>query len=226
MAIPLQNAGVLGVGITYVSFSKIEAMDSAGNLLGDIKPYNAAASVCYGWKMGDLSLGAGAKFIRQDYDTDKGTGIALDGGLMYSTDKKLTVGFSILNLGPKTKVGDVKNKLPLDVRGGVGYRMNSNFLCGLDAEKPEDGDMRIHMGAEYNLGKSLTARIGYQSLKDVGITAGAGFKSEVGNVSEDEWGQSAATTGDRNKMILSIDYAYVSYGNLDATHRISAGLKF
>ena len=40
-----KNMGSLGMTLTYVTFGEMEKMDSAGNYLGEMVPYNMAVAV-------------------------------------------------------------------------------------------------------------------------------------------------------------------------------------
>jgi len=221
---PVSKTASIGIGVTYVTFDKIESMDGSGNSLGMIKPTNMAAAVYYSEKLQDIIVGGGIKFIKQDYVAEKGNAYAVDGGILYKMSDNLSLGAAVFNLGPKAKLGDASNKLPSNIRGGIGYKLSKNVTIGCDAEKPVDLDTRIHIGCEYELSRSLVARVGYQSLKDIGLTAGVGLRSEMTTTEDETWGQ--ASEPKKTSYMISIDYAYVSYANLDATHRISAGIKF
>ncbi|MDO8735064.1 MAG: PorV/PorQ family protein [Elusimicrobiota bacterium] len=224
-AIPTEKSGSFGLAITYLTVDKIEKTNAAGASLGDTNIYNLAAAVYYAKKLNEISLGGGMKFIQQDYDAAKGTGIAADiGGLISIIKDKLSLGLSVVNIGPETKIGDVKNKLPLNIRGGVGFNPIKTLTFGVDLEKPNDADNKIHIGGEYAFNPSMAVRVGYETMKDVGggLTAGVGIKSELGG-EESFFGSSVSK---KNLMLFCLDYAYVSFGDLEATHRISVGLKF
>ncbi len=224
-AIPTAKYGSFGLGITYLTVDKIEKTNAAGTSLGDTNIYNLAAAIYYAKQLDAVSLGAGVKFIQQDYDAAKGTGIAGDiGGIVSIIEDKLSLGISAVNLGPKTKIGDEKNKLPLNIRGGLGFYPIKGLTLGVDLEKPNDADNKLHIGGEYAFNPLMAVRVGYETMKDVGggLTAGVGIKSELG-ADESFFGSSVSK---KNLMLFCLDYAYVSYGDLEATHRISVGLKF
>jgi len=226
-AIPTEKIGSFGIGITYLTVDKIEKTNSVGSSLGNINVYNLAAAVYYAKKLNIISLGGGVKFIQQDYDTAKGTGIAVDiGGLVSIIEDKLSLGLSAVNIGPKTKIGDEKNKLPLNIRGGIGFNPKKSLTFGVDLEKPNDADNKFHIGCEYAFSSLMAVRVGYETMKDVGggLTAGVGIKSELGVGGEESFFGNSVSK--KNLMIFRFDYAYVSYGDLEATHRISVGLKF
>lgn len=225
--LPTEKIGSFGVGVTYLNVAKIEKTDTSGNSLGDTSIYNLAAALYYAKKIGMFSLGGGVKFIQQDYDAAKGTGLAVDAGLLLQVIKdKLSAGLSVVNAGPQAKVGDWKNKLPMNIRGGVGYKPINGLTLGVDLEKPVDRDMKLHIGGEYQVSSMFAIRLGYQPMKNLGgnagLTAGIGIRTEVGK-ERLSWGLTEAV---ENLPVFCFDYTYVSYGELKNTHRVSAGLRF
>ncbi|MEW6556525.1 MAG: PorV/PorQ family protein [Elusimicrobiota bacterium] len=230
-ALPTYKFGTFGLGITYLTVDKIEKTNDDGVSLGDAKISNLAGAVYYAKKLDMLAIGGGVKFIQQDYDAAKGSGLAADvGGLFTIVKDKLSLGLSVLNLGPKAKIGDTKNKLPLIIRGGIGFTPVQKLTIGSDLEKPNDADMKLHLGGEYAFSPLMSVRIGYETMKDIGggLTAGVGIKNQLGGEGglgggESFFGSSASKKG---AITFCIDYAYVSYGEWEATHRISVGLQF
>jgi tetratricopeptide (TPR) repeat protein len=96
---------------------------------------------------------------------------------------------------------------PSEALFGAAYAFNSRaVVLAVDGSMPFNGDPAVRSGLELNLG-SLALRGGWrQSFSSVpgsvqsGPTAGAGFKAGV----------------------FAIDYAFVPYGDLSTTHRVSA----
>lgn len=231
LALPTAKSGTFGMGLTYLTVGGIEAADSAGNMLGEISVYNMAATCAYAAKTDGLCLGVGAKFIQQDYDVESGAGFAVDTGFIIELAKDmLSLGASALNIGPKAKIGDVKNKLPMNYRAGVGCKPIDNLTLAADIEKPIDADNKLHAGAEYDYNSLLSVRVGYQTIKDMGkgagLTAGAGIKSNMRKGKKEFLRRRNEPIPERELMVFYFDYAYVACGDFDATHRITVGLKF
>jgi len=105
------------------------------------------------------------------------------------------------NLGSKLGA----DPLPLTFKLGVAARLK-HLTLALDIAKPQDNEIYYCLGAEWWLRNALALRAGYKTNQDAGegITAGIGLK--VGK--------------------MSLDYAYVPYGELGNTHRISWKMKF
>jgi len=119
----------------------------------------------------------------------------------------------VQNVGTKMKFVDKKEKLPLNVKAGVAYDISTNWLVALDVNSPIDGEVNIGAGTEYvykvKKGIEVAGRAGYSTVtKDAGglngITAGLGLGYEG----------------------YSLDYAFVPFGDLGDTHRLSFGIRF
>ncbi|OQA90923.1 MAG: hypothetical protein BWY26_01294 [Elusimicrobia bacterium ADurb.Bin231] len=223
-----KNMGSLGMTLTYVTFGEMEKMDSSGNYLGEMEPYNMAVAVYYGKRFGEVYFGGGIKNIKQDYEAARGSAMAIDAGVLFRSEKdRFSLGGSILNVGSDAKLGDAKNKLPTNIRGGASYRLSPTVLVAADLEKPADAEVKLHFGGEMKVSKMMVVRAGYHSDSDTGLTVGLGVKSELSSDTVDEFKFSSETSSRQGyKVTMMIDYAYVTSSNFSATHRISAGLKF
>lgn len=94
--------------------------------------------------------------------------------------------------------------LSKSLRGGIALKLG-NIALSADAVSPNDNDTYFCAGAEFHLGDLVVLRGGYTSGQDTGegYTAGVGF----------------------NTSRLSVDYAYVPYGDLGDTHRVSLSMR-
>jgi hypothetical protein len=106
--------------------------------------------------------------------------------------------------------------VPITFRVGVAQPFliahDARLMLAADAVHPSDNTESVSFGAEVLLRDALGIRVGYQSLflrdSEVGLTAGAGFKSSLDGVR------------------YHVDYAWADQGRLDGTHRFSFGLLF
>ena len=133
--------------------------------------------------------------------------------IIKSINEKLNIGLVVQNLGTTLKYITEECQLPLNIKIGTAYRPINNLILVLDTTLPSDNELRIGLGGEYNYKINNTigvsSRIGYNTItKDIsglkGISAGLGAKY-------------------RNYLI---DYAFVPYGDLGLTHKISFGVRF
>jgi len=207
--------GTVGLNFTGVYYGKMDRYENYPSLTpdGTFSPYDLAFSTCYGTDiLPNLSIGASLKMIYEKIDFESATGWALDIGLLHkSMIKGLTLGASILNLGPQAKFVEEKFYPPFQLRVGASYRYANELLKGSlilasDAVFPNDSDAKLHLGLEYNYRTYVSMRVGYKANYYVqGATMGIGVQYQK----------------------LRFDYAYMpleySVGN---SHRFSLSVFF
>jgi len=215
----LKNAGYLGFGFTYLINDQIEAR--AGDTAAYDRLFNAKdMALTIGFARPDaipewlqnLNLGASLKLISSEIDQVVGYTAALDLGALYSPIDNLNVALSVNNISPGLKFQEVLDKLPLLLRLGSAYRVKENVLVALDFDEYLiDNKLYASLGGEYSPVKQLTLRAGYRYGYDtaslgsnVGLSAGIGI----------------------NLWNYKVDYAFVPYGDLGDTHRVSLAIKF
>ena len=158
------------------------------------------------------------KVIKEAIDDESAQGFAGDVGFLWkSKDEDTNIGLLFNNMGSKMKFKEKGYPLPFTIRMGISLRLKVNpqlertniitFL--VDGSMPRDNDISGHIGIEYAIRKikdfQLFFRAGYKTttMSDLdtlsGMSAGVGFS--IGDV--------------------GIDYAWVPYGDLGDTHRIS-----
>ena len=194
--------GTLGLAANYVDMGTLEGRDEAGNPTGNFTASDLELMVGYAKKISPkLSFGFGAGIIQDTIAEDKKSAFLANVGLLTEVSKPLFLGFAVQNLG--SQLGS--DPLPLTARLGLALK-RSPFMIALDLVKPTDDDTYYCAGAEWWIEKIVALRVGYKSNQDAGsgFTAGLGFK--------------VAT--------VDLDYAYVAYGDLGNTHRISLGFKW
>jgi len=158
-----------------------------------------------------LSFGGTFKYYYQGVDSESANAAGADLGLLYRF-KNYRAGASVSNIGNKIKVGFDSFDLPMIVRAGVSGKFRDILTVSADYINYNDSGAAGAAGAELDIplkeiGK-VALRAGYRKggadNAGSGISAGAGF----------------AAGG------LSIDYAYVPYGDLGGANRISMNFSF
>lgn len=211
---PISGIGNFGIGVSYVSYGEFEGLDEYGNPTNNFSPTDLAVIVSYAREFSGINFGGNIKYISSKL-VNTATAIGIDLGLMKNLmENKLSLGLVIQNLGTKIKYNTEEESLPMNIKVGAGYRIIENLLCGLDISLPNDNDLIISLGGEYgykiNDDIKAIGRLGYTTLtKDIegtikGISLGLG--TEYKN--------------------FCFDYAFVPYGELGQTHRISLSVKF
>jgi hypothetical protein len=138
----------------------------------------------------------------------------MDAGIYFDTVfEDLRFGVVFQNLGRPMKFDAEAYSLPLNIKAGFNYLLTDGLSLSADVNKTIDTDAIFNGGAEY------ICQIG----DETGLAFRGGYKSN--NV---ELGGSAGVTMGVGFIfgVLTLDYAYVPYGDLGDTSRISLGYKF
>jgi hypothetical protein len=130
----IEGWGTVGANVTFLSYGKITRTGESSEILGEFSAYDFAFTLSYGTPLTDnLSGGISAKIIYSHLSEigtakEKGkgtsTGLALDFGLLYKIDPRLTLGLAVTNLGPDVSYIDVSQADPLPRNLAVGLAWN------------------------------------------------------------------------------------------------------
>lgn len=204
----------MGLGLTMLNVGGIDGRDNTGKKTTTLKVDSVAFSLSYALELRkELTCGFNLKAIKQDLAGYKGTGMAVDMGILSPYTEKLSLGLNIQNLGPKLKTANAKNDLPLNIKLGACYKpelFGEKTLLAIDMDIPKDNEMNFHAGIEYGLTQALVIRLGYD--KQAGYSTGIGFKS-VGE-------------GYFEGIVVQLDYGFISHDEFDNSHRFSFITKF
>ncbi|MDD5131544.1 MAG: PorV/PorQ family protein [bacterium] len=207
---PFSSGLVLGGSIVMLQSGEMEKRSETREKLGTFSATDTCGTLALAKKINEkVALGASIKVINQKIDDESTTGMAVDlGALVKTSIDNLNVGIALRNLGPQMKFISEGYDLPLTLAAGINYSLSKiNLTSDLNYY---DSKMTIGVGMEYKVINALVLDLGYKAGKDdkldglAGVSAGLGF-----NI---------------NKINLS--YAWVPYGELSDTHRISLGVKF
>lgn len=208
----LGAAGGIGVGIQYYSAGSVANLDTTGAKTGTTDPNDVAVLVGYGHKVGEFQVGLTGKFVQSNLVETANT-FAGDAGILtpWYFNERVRLAATIVNVGGPLTYEKESTDLPLAIRAGAGVRVMKNWLAGLDVVAPKGEDTHVGVGTEYKIpvGETmgLALRVGYNTQKrggSDGISGGVGFRFEG----------------------LDVDYALVTQGDFDASHRVSVGLRF
>jgi hypothetical protein len=222
----LPDIGWVSAGVVYLNYGSMERTDKFGNQLGGtFGASDLAFSVGYGNKAGELSYGAALKLIYSYIDDYSSAGLAVDAGVSYYLPgEQMVLAAGILHAGTQLSAfNTVKEDLPLDIRIGVGKKLEHLPLTVMlnfhklneESDSFFDRFANYSVGGEFDLSESLRARVGYynegrrewkigNSAKLAGFSAGFGL----------------------NVANFIVDYAWNSMGEIGAMHRFSLGTTF
>jgi len=205
----------LSVGLygDLVNYGEIQGRDASGQATGGFTPMDFTLGVAAAHQFDSgLALGAAVRGTQQNL---KESGQLLsngDLGLMWSAPQApLTLGLAYANIGPPVNGRPSTSALRLGLSYDAQLTQRSGVLFALGGSGLNNGASLIQMGVEGRLGRNFFLRSGYQlSFLDsetgglTGLSSGLGAK--IGN--------------------LVLDYAYLPYGRLGNSHRLSVSFQF
>lgn len=229
---PLKDKkSVLGISGAYWNMGQIEVTSSVTNP-PTIESYAAVSQGFAGLSFSyafvpNFIIGISGKYIFQNLAGTSLNGGTADAGILYLISEYLRIGISGQNLVTSmqaTGTGGTADVLPVNVKAGISVCPLKELTIALDAEKPLDNDLKIHAGVEYVFKEIFAVRAGYNQAEATtasggvsdmaGISMGIGIKSGVGEYA------------DEDALKMDVDYAYVPYGGLGTTHRLSLIMRF
>ena len=203
--LPTSEWGTFGIGVTFLSYGSQERTGEYGEDLGQFNSYDLAVTLSYGTKlMENMTAGLSAKYINSHLadvgagrEQGKGVGFsfALDGGILYDVNKRLTMATTVTNIGPEIAYIDADQADPLPSKFSIAFAyklVNSPFnrltlvgeasklLVDLNDDfKTEVNEIIPHAGLEYWYSNYVSLRGGY-IYDDVGqqkyFTTGASLQ--------------------------------------------------
>jgi hypothetical protein len=217
-ATPLKGSGVTGFSYSYLLVDDIEKRGNSEEFLGTFNAKDTSLALSYAHPnpfpsiLDGLALGATLKMINGEIDQHIAWSAALDLSADYRPVENITVALAVNNMGPGLKYSEERDPLPLKVSAGVAYDPSALCTVGLQVDEYlVDNTHYVALGTEYRPVHQLALRAGYTAGYDTaslgsttGLASGIGFSL---------WS-------------ATIDYAFVPFGNLGDTHRLSLGLKF
>ncbi|MEK6543897.1 MAG: PorV/PorQ family protein [Elusimicrobiota bacterium] len=205
-----------GVSVYNLSVDGIERRtNDTDSDLGTFSATDFAYGLSYGHKVIDrLSLGANFKYVNQTLDTEKATAMSFDVGSRFEVpNRPVVLALGARHLGTQPKFRDVASPLPSIYYGGASIFLLDLLTVAAEVGMPRDQETLVSFGTEYNKmlpgDFAFAVRGGYNTANtDPGGLAGASFGAGM------------------SYRRLTIDFAWVPFGDLGDTFRYSLQLKF
>jgi hypothetical protein len=217
------------VGLDYGDIEEALTTSATGNLDTRTGNYFSGNDLAIGFSYArqfteQLSIGVSIKYLREELFTYNTSMVGFDVGSYYDTRwKGIKLAMTAQNFAKNARFIETREdfeqeyELPLvfrvgwsiDLLGGDNLFFGGNpelhqLSYNMDLVHTNDFAERLHMGMEYWLFNKFALRAGYRfNYEEGNFSAGAGLDYPVGS------------------MNLRVDYAYVDYDFLDATHRVS-----
>jgi tetratricopeptide (TPR) repeat protein len=206
------RGGGLGLSLNYLNFGTFEGRDAAGNLTQGYTGNRIGGGIAWGISLGGgLSAGAGFNAFGQSLADAGYKSSSADLGALWEPLPGTRLGVAYLNYGHSVGGGATAAPLRLGASQRLGKPKSLSVLLAASGALEAAGVNRLQLGAEASYGSLAAARVGYQldlgtTVLDglTGLSAGGGF--EVGHV--------------------SLDYAWLPFGDLGSSQRLSMSYLF
>lgn len=234
-AIPFSGVGSKGVFAVSANYLYLDGIERrSGNTAepeGEFGANDLAVTLTYAGALNFLPIsnlngGINIKTIRQQIDNKRAQAYAADFGFQLRTGQ-IVSGFAVQNIGTKMKFLHESYPLPLNYKFGIAWQPLGTVLnIALDINKPIDNKLNYHIGTEYWVGQVIALRTGYlhRDLVQKNALTGKGFGT---NNNSELIGLTGLMAGAGFRILgYGLDYAFVPYGELGNTHRVSLNMKF
>ena len=215
----LGSGWVRGFGFLFYSAGEMDKFNSNGDLTGSFSSYDAAFQTTYAKDFEKLKFGMNLKFLRSKIHTESAQSMAIDIGIIVPDGRPLAktrtdVALAVRNLGFPMKLGAISHPLPLEIVGGLLWDYSPNLDIIFEGKLPVDHKPYLLFAGEYEVFSFASSKLF--------LRAGYNFKNqdELGFM-----GGFSSGFGARIKNII-LDYAFVPYGDLGNTHKITFSYGF
>lgn len=206
-------------GLLYHSAGAVDGYDRFGNPNASFTPTDLAGAGGYARRVGPVAVGAGAKFLRSELSGSSGVSFALDLGVLMErvtdvSDGAVDFGASVRNLGPGMSLGGSADPLPFVFQLGGAWHVSPQAAFMLDGRLPVDADPFPSIGFEFlqpfGTASKGALRAGYDVHRTKGLDGLVGL----------------AAGGGLDLDFFRLDYAWVPFGDLGTTHRVTLAFRF
>ena len=212
--------GTAALGLARLSQGDLEGRDESRRPTGSFTASDTAFQLALGSRLGSgPMLGASIKYLQSKIGGAQAEGLSLDLGVLKPfrlSEAPVSVGLSVLNLGPGLRFAERSDDLPLTVSLGAGLGILSSMRLAADyRHRPRSGASQFGLGTEYSLLPALTLRAGYAArLEKVPAASGAGAFMGMGMGFGLRLGRAA------------LDYSFTPAGELGHAQRLSLSTRF
>ncbi|MBI3297442.1 MAG: PorV/PorQ family protein [Elusimicrobia bacterium] len=227
-AYPSVRFGTFSGAFMMLSVEPFDAYDNFDQRSGEVSAADLAGAAAWGFELPwprNMAVGGSFKYIHSRLSSYTAQAAAVDLGMLWrqADDGGWSMGVAARNVG--TDMRFISEAFPLPVSGHVGlaYRgglapvwADASYTFLVEGVGSRDRDPYAGVGLEFRPVDEFALRTGWRQSQDVGtgLSAGIGFRSLEKGFTGDWWPE------------VSLDYAFVDYGRLAATHRVSVTLRF
>ncbi|OGH60521.1 MAG: hypothetical protein A3G34_03610 [Candidatus Lindowbacteria bacterium RIFCSPLOWO2_12_FULL_62_27] len=207
--LPMSDRTAIAFSGSVLDYGKIEGRDLTGFPIGTIRGGDQILAFTLAHRRTKkLGVGLTIKAMREKLSDEKAKAVGFDFGMIQQTGVEgLFLGAAIQNLGSRITFVKQADPMPFTYRMGAAWHLFEYRLqIGADALKRRDAPFEYNVGLEYRPMKLLALRAGYSTENDLDDGLTAGFGIDVSS--------------------LHFDYAYVPYGDLGNTHRMTLTFRY
>lgn len=193
--------GYVAMSGVYSSNKDIELWDENNNPLGAGNLWSGVFTLGYGKNLKErVTYGLALKAMVEDLYEQRLYDFGFDLGAKLILSKDIQIGASIKNLSYRVDI-------PSEIKFGFVYQRIESLNLLLDLTLPADNIIRANFGLEYHINPIFAIR--------------TGWRSGPYNITELGWLSGFTTGFGINYAGWKFDYAFVPYGKLGLTHRLS-----
>lgn len=148
----------------YVGQGTFEGRDAAGNPTSDFSASSTALGATVAQRFGDrVSVGIGAKYVREDLGSVTGSGVTFDGGFQVRAGR-VGFGAAVQNITGNLKFDNFSYRFPTNYGAGVSVDLPEYGLrVALDANAPSAYYSDVRGGVEWRWKDQFALRTGYRA---------------------------------------------------------------
>jgi tetratricopeptide (TPR) repeat protein len=211
-AIPTAHLGGFGFAGHYLDYGTFEGRDESGSLTNNYSADQIGVDMGWGFKiLKNFSVGFGLSGLQSTLAGAGYTQMTSNFGILWRVGEDVRLGASYLNMGLIGTEGTSEVAFNLGASYKIFMDKANQLLAALAGTMEPNADQYFQAGLEYVFQRRLFLRAGFQqSLEDNSIDGLTGFTAGVGF----------------HLSGLSVDYAYLPYGDLGNSHRINLSYFF
>lgn len=207
--LPMSDKTAIAFSGSVLDYGKLTGRDLNGYPTGTFGGGDRMLAFTFAYRRSPtLGLGMTMKAMSEKLDDNKAKAVGFDFGMIQQTPiPGLFLGAAVQNLGSRIKFIQQADPMPFTYRGGIAWNLFERRLqLGMDVLKRRDSFMEYNVGMEYRPIKPMALRAGWSTENDLddGLTAGFGM----------------------DFSFLHFDYAFVPYGGLGNTHRMTLTFRY
>jgi tetratricopeptide (TPR) repeat protein len=211
-AFPAGDLGGLAFALNYINWGTIDLRDNFGDAQGNFNDSDVGFTAGWGreW-LPEFSAGIALRGLQQKVVNDLYTSLAADFGLLWTAAPGFKLGLSYLNLGTPVAGSALTQELKVGASFFTGLSPHFTLLSALSGSFVPNGPGGMQAGLEAVLDRQWALRVGYQlPFYDNQVSGFTHFTAGVGV----------------KFSSLSLDYAYLPFGSLGTSNRVSLSYQF